>query len=95
MVRRNVPLRALDVNKPEPGAKGNYRQLVAIKEGVTTEKARDIVKALKDSKIKVQAAIQSDHVRVSGKKKDDLQAAIRLLKGQDFGIDLQYANFRE
>jgi len=95
MVRRGISLRSLEVKKPEPGAKGAYRQLVEIKQGVTIEKAREIVKLLKDAKLKVQASIQSDHVRVTGKKKDDLQTAIRALKAQDLGIDLQFTNFRD
>ncbi len=66
-----------------------------VKEGIETEKAKELVRALKDSKLKVQAAIQEQQVRVTGKNRDDLQEAIRLLRGSDFGIDLQFINFRE
>jgi hypothetical protein len=69
--------------------------LVKLKEGVDQDRARQIVKAIKDSKIKVQAAIQGDLVRVSGKKRDELQETIALLRGQDFGLPLQFINFRE
>jgi uncharacterized protein YajQ (UPF0234 family) len=70
------------------------RQVVTIRQGIPSEKAREIVKAVKDSKLKVQVAIQGEQLRVSGKKKDDLQAAIALLRGTDFGIPLQFTNFR-
>ncbi len=70
------------------------RQVVTIQQGIATEKAREIVKAIKDSKLKVQVAIQGEQLRVSGKKKDDLQAVIALLRGADFGIPLQFTNFR-
>jgi uncharacterized protein YajQ (UPF0234 family) len=95
LVKRGVSLRALDPQKVEPAAKGTYRQVVKIREGISTEKAREIVKLLKDSKLKVQAAILGDQVRVSGKSKDELQAAIRELRGKDFGVDLQFTNFRD
>lgn len=72
-----------------------WRQLIKLKEGVSKEKAKEIVKAIKDSKIKVQAAIQGDSVRVSGKKRDDLQATIALLKEKDFELPLQFKNFRD
>ena len=95
LVKRHVSLRSIDPQKPEKGAKGNFRQLVKIKEGIEIEKAREIVKLIKDQKLKVQASIQGDEVRISGKKKDDLQDAIKALRAHDFGIDLQYRNFRE
>ena len=95
LVKRKVSLRALDVGTPEPGPKGTSRLLIKIKEGIETEKAKELVRALKDSKLKVQAAIQEQQVRVSGKNRDDLQEAIRLLRGGEFGIDLQFINFRE
>jgi cyclic-di-GMP-binding protein len=94
LVKRGVPLKALDYGKPEPAAKGTVRQLVTIRQGIATEKAKEIVKAIKDSKLKVQAAIQSEQVRVTGKKKDDLQQVIALLREADFGIPLQFTNFR-
>ena len=94
LVKRGVPLKALDYGKPEPAAKGTVRQLVKIQQGIATEKAKEIVKAIKDAKLKVQAAIQGDQVRVTGKKKDDLQQVIALLKGSDFGLPLQFTNYR-
>jgi hypothetical protein len=94
LVKRGVPLKALEYGKIEPAAKGTVRQLVTIRRGIATEKAKEIVKAIKESKLKVQAAIQGDQVRVSGKKKDDLQAVISLVREADFGIPLQFTNYR-
>ena len=95
MVKRKVSLKSLDPEDPKPAGGQTFRQLVKLKEGVDIDRAKQIVKAIKDSKVKVQAAIQGDLVRVSGKKRDDLQEAIALLRGQDFGLPLQYINFRE
>jgi len=95
LVRRKVSLRALDPQKMLPAASGTFRQLIKLNQGISPEKAKDVVKYLKESKLKVQAAIQGDAVRVSGKKKDDLQQCIAALRGQDFGIELQYENFRD
>ena len=95
LVKRKVPLKALDAQKPEPAGGSTYRQLVKLKEGISTEKAKEIVKHVKDTKIKVQASIQGDVVRVSGKKRDDLQAAIAAIKAKDFDLPLQFTNFRE
>ena len=94
LVKRGVPLKALEYGKIEPAAKGTVRQLVTIRRGIATEKAKEMVKAIKESKLKVQAAIQGDQVRVSGKKKDDLQAVISLVREADFGIPLQFTNYR-
>jgi len=94
LVKRGVPLKALEYGKIEPAAKGTVRQLVTIRRGIATEKAKEIVKAIKESKLKVQAAIQGDQVRVSGKKKDDLQSVISLVREADFGIPLQFTNYR-
>ena len=94
LVKRGVPLKALEYGKVEPAAKGTVRQVVTIQQGIATEKAREIVKAIKDSKLKVQVAIQGDQLRVTGKKKDDLQAVIALLRASDFGIPVQFTNFR-
>ncbi|HET7706867.1 MAG TPA: YajQ family cyclic di-GMP-binding protein [Thermoanaerobaculia bacterium] len=94
LVKRNVSLKALDYGKVESAALGTVRQKAKIVQGIESEKAKAIVKAIKDAKIKVQASIQSDQVRVSGKNKDDLQKAIALVKGQDFGIPLQFTNYR-
>ncbi len=97
MVKRNVSLRALDPDEPEAAAKGSMRQLIKLKQGISTEKGKEIVKLLKDSKIKVQAQIQDEQVRVTGKNRDDLQAAIRLLRANadEIALDLQYINFRD
>jgi len=95
LVRRNVSLKALLPGKIEAAAGGRAKQQIKIQQGIDTDKARAIVKAIKDSKIKVQSQIQADQVRVSGKKRDDLQEAIALLRQQDFGLPLQFINFRE
>jgi uncharacterized protein YajQ (UPF0234 family) len=94
LVKRGVSLKAMEYGAIQPAAKGSVRQVVTIKKGIAVEKAKEIVKYIKGSGVKVQASIQEDQVRVSGKKRDDLQAMIQLLKGQDFGIDLQFTNFR-
>lgn len=96
LVKRKVSLKHLDKQDPGKGPKGSVRLLVKLKEGIETEKAKQIVKIVKDSKIKVQAAIHEDTVRVSGKKRDDLQEAMRLLRSQDsLELDLQFTNFRD
>ena len=95
LVRRKVSLKALDPQKMEPAAGGTYRQLVKLSQGINKDKAKYVVKFLKDTKLKVQAAIQGDTVRVTGKKRDDLQECIAALRGHDFGIELQYENFRD
>ncbi len=94
LVKRGVSLKALEYGAIQPAAKGSVRQTVTIRKGIATEKAKEIVKFLKGSGVRVQATIQEDQVRVSSKKRDDLQAVIQLLKGQDFGIDLQFTNYR-
>lgn len=94
MVKRNVPLKCLDVGKVEPASGGTVRQTVKIQKGVSKEKGRDVVNAIKELKLKVQAQIMDDQVRVTGAKKDDLQAVIQKLKDKDFGIELQFINFR-
>lgn len=94
LVKRKVSLKALDPQKPVQSGQ-SWRQLVKLKEGVDLERAREIVKTIKDAKFKVQAAIQGDLVRVSGKKRDDLQQVIALLRTRDFGLPLQFVNFRE
>jgi hypothetical protein len=94
LVKRGVPLKALNYGKVEPAAGSTARQEVALQQGIPIEKAREMVKVIKQSKLKVQASIQGDMVRVSGRDRDTLQDAIRLLKQQDFGIDMQFANYR-
>lgn len=95
MVRRKVSLKSLDAQAIEPAGGSAFRQLVKIRQGIEIEKAKEIVKFLKSGKIKVEASIQAAQVRVSHKKRDTLQEAIALLKAQDFGIDLQFENFRD
>ena len=94
LVKRGVSLRALEYGAIEPAAKGSVRQVVTIRKGIPSEKAKEIVKFIKGSGIRVQAQIQEDQVRVSGKKRDDLQAIIQAVKGQDFGLDLEFTNYR-
>ena len=95
LVRRGVALKALVYGSIEPAAGGLAKQTLTVQEGIDTDKARHIVKLIKDSKLKVQAQIQADQVRVTGKKRDDLQAVIQLLKQQDLDLPLQFINFRE
>lgn len=94
LVKRGVSIRSMEYGKVEPAAKGSVRQEVKILQGIPSEKAKALVKVLKDAKVKVQAAIQGDQLRVSGKNKDDLQDAITLLKKNDQGLDLQFTNYR-
>jgi uncharacterized protein YajQ (UPF0234 family) len=94
LVKRGVSLKSLTFESVEPAAGATVRQLVRVQQGIAVEKAREIVKAIKDSKIKVQASIQSDQVRVSGKNRDDLQAVIAMLRDRDFGLPLQFTNYR-
>jgi uncharacterized protein YajQ (UPF0234 family) len=94
LVKRKVSLKGLTYGTVIPAAGTSVKQEVTLQSGVPSEKARDIVKALKDSKLKVQAAINGDLVRVSGKDRDTLQQAIAVLRGKDFDIDLQFINFR-
>jgi hypothetical protein len=94
LVKRNVPLKALSFGTVEQALGGTVRQRVTLQKGIPTEKAREIVKLIKGAKLRVQAAIQGDQLRVSGKNRDDLQAVIRLLKDTDLGIDMQFTNYR-
>jgi hypothetical protein len=94
LVKRNVPLKNLTWGTVQPAAGSSVRQEVTLTAGIPIEKARDIVKKIKDSKVKVQASINGEVIRVSGKDRDTLQQVIALLKGSDFGIDLQFTNFR-
>ncbi len=94
LVKRNVPLKGLTFGTVQPAAGSTVRQEVTIQQGIPIEKCREIVKKIKDSKIKVQASIQGDLVRVSGKSRDLLQDVIHLLKQEDFGIDVQFTNYR-
>lgn len=94
LVKRNVPIKSLTYGTVEAAAGSTVRQKVTMQQGIPTEKAKEIVKVIKDSKKKVQASIQGDTVRVSGKDRDALQETIALLKGRDFGIDMQFTNYR-
>ena len=94
LVKRNVPLKGLTYGKIVPAAGSSVTQEITLQSGIPLEKAKEIVKVVKDSKRKVQASIQGDVVRVAGKDRDDLQAIIQLLKGTDLGIDMQFTNYR-
>ena len=94
LIKRGVPIKALSYGTVEPAAGSSVRQKVTMQQGIPIEKAREIVKLIKDSKKKVQASIQGDTVRVSGKDRDALQEIIALLRGHDFGIDMQFTNYR-
>jgi uncharacterized protein YajQ (UPF0234 family) len=94
LVKRHVPLKALSYGEIIPAAGTTVRQEITLQQGISTEKAREIVKKVKDSKLKVQASIQGDFVRVSGRDRDTLQQVIALLRAEDFGIDMQFTNYR-
>jgi uncharacterized protein YajQ (UPF0234 family) len=94
LVKRKVSLKALDYGTVEPATGGTVRQRAKIVQGIETEKAKEIVRTIKDAKVKVQASIQSDQVRVTGRSKDDLQKAMALVREKDFGIPLQFTNYR-
>ncbi|MDQ6708455.1 MAG: YajQ family cyclic di-GMP-binding protein [Acidobacteriota bacterium] len=94
LVKRKVPIKNLTFGTVTPAAGSTVKQEITLQQGLAIEKAKEIVKAIKDSKLKVQASIQGDLVRVSGKDRDTLQSAIALLRGSDFGIDMQFVNFR-
>jgi hypothetical protein len=94
LIKRGVPVKNLTYGPIIPSAGSSVKQEVTLTSGIPTEKAKEVVKKIKDGKLKVQAAIQGDLVRISGKDRDTLQQAIALLRGQDFGIELQFINFR-
>ena len=94
LVKRNVPLKGLTYCTIQTASAGAVRQEITLQQGIPMEKAKDVIKLIKDSKLKVQASIQGDVVRVAGKDRDILQQVIALLKGKDFGIDMQFTNFR-
>ena len=96
LIKRKVSLKYFEFPKESsPTGKGGAKILVVVKEGIEADLARKLVLAIKESKIKVQASIQEAQLRVTGKNRDDLQKAIALLRGEDFGIELQFTNFRE
>ena len=94
LVRRNVPLKALTYGPVREATGSTVLQEIAMQQGIRIEKAREMVKLIKQQKRKVQSSIQGDQVRVSGKKRDDLQAVMAMLKEKDFGIDMQFTNYR-
>lgn len=94
LVKRKIAIKALQKGNIEPAAGGTARQNIAINQGISTEKAKEIVKFIKDTKVKAQASVQGDQVRVSSKSRDVLQDIIALLKEHDFGIPLQFTNYR-
>jgi uncharacterized protein YajQ (UPF0234 family) len=95
LVRRNVPVKNFKVGDIQPASGSTVRRLITLQQGIPTEAAREIVKFLKEQKLKkVQAAIQADQVRISAPAKDDLQEAMRLLREHDFGVALQFGNYR-
>jgi uncharacterized protein YajQ (UPF0234 family) len=92
--RRGIDLKALTIGNPEPAAGGTLRQTMTLQDGIPIEKAKEIVRLIKDAKIRVQASIQEKQVRVSGKNRDDLQAVIAMLKARELGIAIQFTNYR-
>ncbi len=93
-VKRGVSLKNLEFEKIEPAANSSVRQKIKLKQGVNSDAAKKIVAAIKDAKVKANASIQGDTVRVSSKDRDTLQSVIALLRGKDFGVDLQFTNYR-
>ncbi|HYK36199.1 YajQ family cyclic di-GMP-binding protein [Alloacidobacterium sp.] len=94
LVKRGISLKALTYGKVEPATGSSVRQKITLQQGIPTEKAKEIVRILKDSKKKAQASIQGDTVRVSSKDRDTLQEVIAMLKAKDLGIDMQFTNYR-
>jgi len=97
LVKRGISLRALEPGPVEPAAMGHVKQMIKLQQGIPVEKGRELIKILKDSKMKVQGAIQGDQLRISGKNKDDLQAVIALFRqqGEKLKLDMQFTNFRD
>ena len=93
-IKRGVAIKNLEYGKVEPAAGGMVRQSIKVKQGIDADVAKKITKDIKNMKVKVQATLQDDQIRVSGKKIDDLQAVIAFLRGQDYGVELQFSNFR-
>ncbi len=94
LVKRKVPLKALSYGKIESALGGTVRQKVSIQQGISTEKAKEIVRFIRDTKLKVRSTIQADSVRIAGRDRDILQEVIALLREKDFGIDMQFTNYR-
>lgn len=94
LIKRGVSIQALDYQKIEPAEKSTVRQPVKLKQGIESDKAKSIVRDIKDAKLKVQASIQGDQLRVTSKSKDELQATMNFLRGKDYGLPLQFTNYR-
>ena len=94
LIKRNVPVKNMKRGEIEPAGGSTVKQVITLQQGIPIEKARDVVKVIKDSKKKVQASIQGDLVRISGKDRDTLQEVMAILKAKDFGIDMQFTNYR-
>ena len=95
LIKRGISLKNATFGKMEPSFEGTVKQKVTLQQGIPTEKAKELIKLMKDSKLKVQPQIQDEQVRVTGKKKDDLQEAIALVRGANFSLDVAFENFRE
>jgi hypothetical protein len=95
LVRRQVPLKAVEFGPIEPGPAGTAKQTLTLQQGIPADKAREMVKRVKETKLKVQVAIQGEQLRVTGKNRDDLQAVMKLLREADLGIAVQFANFHD
>jgi len=93
-IKRGISVKALQYGKAEPASGGMVRQIITIQQGISKEKGKELNAIIKESKLKVQSQIQEDQVRVTGKNIDDLQEIIKLLKGKDMGVELQFVNFR-
>ena len=94
-IKRGISIKSLKYGKAETASGGMVRQLIDVQQGISKEKGKEIIAVIKESKLKVQAQIQDDQVRVIGKNRDDLQDAIQLLKGKDLEVEMQFTNFRE
>ncbi len=94
-IKRNISIKSLQYGKAEPASGSMVRQIITVQVGISKEKGKEIIAVIKESKIKVQAQIQDDQVRVTGKNRDDLQEAIALLRGKDLDVEMQFVNFRE
>ena len=94
LVKRGISLKALTYGKIESALGSTVRQSIKLQQGIPSEKAKEIIKSIKETKLKVQSQIQGDQLRVSGKNRDDLQSVIKLLRDRDFGIDMQFINYR-
>jgi len=94
MIKRSVSIKSLDAGKIEPASNSNVKQIISIQNGISKEKAKEVTAYIKELKLKVQTQIMDDKVRITGAKKDDLQNVMQKLKEKDFGIELQYINFR-